>query len=186
MGEKSDVQRWEKVKGVESDLEKKKRDTRRDRGRPLASKLLCLSSVFPFAGASLVCLDSASKTLFWLRCLVVCRCLPSIHLLQRPQILTIYSPFPPIFSLNYLFPPSLITSPSPIHTQENVLIHVRTLISSSITGHQWNASRCCRRQFKVQGYRHAESLMGYFAWKDILGGVCLKHWLKVVGGTFMH
>lgn len=156
----------------------KKNYTRKDRGRPLANKLLCLISL-SLCRASFICLDSVSKTLFWLRCLVVCCCLPSIHLLQWPHNLTIYSPFPPIFSLNYLFPIFDYSPPPPpphTHTGKcphscahiNFLIHhqspVKFLSVLQETG-----------EFKVQGKHHAKSLIGYFAnipFEKIFGG-CL-------------
>lgn len=111
--------------------------TRKAIGRPLADKLFHLSWVFPFVKASFIRLDSVSKAPLWLRCLVVCCRRPSIHLLQWPHNLTIYSSFLPIFSLNYLFP--IFDYFAPPHARKNFLIHVRTLISSSITSHQWNS-----------------------------------------------
>lgn len=108
---------------------------REDKRRPLAKKLLWLMWVFPFAVALFICLDSVSKALFWLQCLVVCCGLSSIHLLQWPHNLTIYSRFPLIFveiPFSYLWLPP--PPPPQTHTLDKVLIHVWTLICPSITG----------------------------------------------------
>lgn len=147
---------------------------------------------FPLAGTLFICLDSVSKTLFWLRCLVVCCGLSCIHLLQWPHNLTIYSPFPPIFfelPFSYLW--LLALTPTVTHTQENVLIHVRTLISSSITSHRWNSSLMLQEmgEFTVHSKHHDKSFYRVYCQYSFLEKLfwrvlILNNWLKGVEVTF--